>query len=77
MRGSGLFIGVELVRDRASLEPAATEMKRVVESMKERGVLVGTDGHRGNVLKLRPPMVFSRANADEVVRALDAALAAC
>jgi 4-aminobutyrate aminotransferase-like enzyme len=75
VRGSGLFIGVELVRDRATLEPAADETRRVVNGMRERGVLISTDGPRGNVLKLRPPLVFGRAHADRVVATLDEVLA--
>jgi 4-aminobutyrate aminotransferase-like enzyme len=75
VRGSGFFLGVELVQDRATLAPAVVQTKRVVNAMCERGVLISTDGHRGNVLKLRPPMVFSRANADQLVQCLDAVLA--
>ena len=63
VRGSGLFLGVELVRDRASLEPAPEEAAYVVNRLRERGVLTGTDGPHHNVLKLRPPLVFSEADA--------------
>ncbi len=71
VRGSGLFLGVELVRDRASLEPAAEEAAYVVDRLRERGVLTGTDGPRHNVLKLRPPLVFSEEDADLFVETLD------
>jgi 4-aminobutyrate aminotransferase-like enzyme/Ser/Thr protein kinase RdoA (MazF antagonist) len=64
VRGSGLFLGVELVRDRTTLEPAAEEAAYVVERLRERGVLSGTDGPHHNVLKLRPPLVFSEEDAD-------------
>lgn len=77
VRGLGLFIGVELVRDRKTLEPATDEAARVIEAMKERGILISTDGPLHNVLKIKPPLVFNRANArffvetlDEVLRAL-------
>ena len=70
VRGLGLFIGVELVLDRGSLEPAATRAAYVIERMKERGVLISTDGPLHNVLKLKPPLVFSEANADEFIRNL-------
>ena len=70
VRGSGLFIGVELVRDR---EPAAVEAARVVNQMRERGILLGTDGPHHNVLKIRPPMPFSAENAEELLAALDSA----
>ena len=74
VRGSGLFIGVELVRDRETLEPAATEAFYVVERMKELGILSSTDGPLHNVLKIKPPLVFDRANADEAVATLETVL---
>jgi 4-aminobutyrate aminotransferase-like enzyme len=61
VRGSGLFLGVELVRDRV---PATHEAARIVNQMRERGILLGTDGPHHNVLKIRPPMPFSAADAD-------------
>jgi 4-aminobutyrate aminotransferase-like enzyme len=68
VRGSGLFIGVELVHDE---EPATIEAARVVNQMREHGILLGTDGPHHNVLKIRPPMPFSEENADELTTALD------
>jgi 4-aminobutyrate aminotransferase-like enzyme/Ser/Thr protein kinase RdoA (MazF antagonist) len=76
VRGAGLFAGVELVRDRATLEPAAAEARAVLNHMRDDGVLVGLEGPLGNVLKIRPPLVFSEANADRLVEALDRALLA-
>jgi 4-aminobutyrate aminotransferase-like enzyme len=64
VRGSGLFLGVELVRDRVSLEPAVDEADYVVNRLRERSVLTGTDGPHHNVLKIRPPLVFSEVDAD-------------
>ena len=75
VRGSGLFLGVELVRDRATLEPATAEAAYVVNRLRERGILTGTDGPHDNVLKLRPPLVFSETDAEEVVAAIDDILA--
>ena len=75
VRGSGLFLGVELVRDRASLEPAAEEAAYVVNRLRERGVLTGTDGPHHNVLKLRPPLVFSDEDAGLLLATLDEVLA--
>jgi 4-aminobutyrate aminotransferase-like enzyme len=75
VRGSGLFVGVELVRCRDTLEPAAEEASDVVNRLREAGVLIGADGPFHNVLKIRPPMPFSADNADELVRCLDEALA--
>jgi 4-aminobutyrate aminotransferase-like enzyme/Ser/Thr protein kinase RdoA (MazF antagonist) len=74
VRGLGLFIGIELVRDRETLEPADIEASQVVERMKERGVLLSTDGPFHNVIKIKPPLVFSKADADLLVSRLDAVL---
>jgi 4-aminobutyrate aminotransferase-like enzyme len=75
VRGSGLFLGVELVRDRTTLEPATDEAAYVVDRLRELGVLTGTDGPFHNVLKLRPPLVFSEDDADLFVQRLDEVLA--
>jgi 4-aminobutyrate aminotransferase-like enzyme len=75
VRGLGLFIGVELVRDRQTLEPADTEASAIIERMKSRGVLLSTDGPFHNVLKIKPPIVFSKADAHLVVSELDPVLA--
>jgi 4-aminobutyrate aminotransferase-like enzyme len=76
VRGSGLFIGVELVRSRETLEPATTEASDVVNSLRDAGILIGTDGPHHNVLKIRPPMPFSIADAGAVASALGSALEA-
>ncbi len=75
VRGLGLFVGVELVRDRQSLEPADSEAAFVVERMKDEGILVSTDGPLHNVIKIKPPLVFTRPNADLLVQTLDRVLA--
>jgi 4-aminobutyrate aminotransferase-like enzyme len=75
VRGSGLFVGIELVRHRETLAPAAREASDVVNRLRKHGVLVGTDGPFHNVLKIRPPMPFSDSDADDLVSALEAALA--
>jgi 4-aminobutyrate aminotransferase-like enzyme/Ser/Thr protein kinase RdoA (MazF antagonist) len=77
VRGSGLFLGVELVRDRVSLEPASTEASYVADRMREEGILLGTDGPYHNVVKIRPPMPFDEENADRLVETLDRVLAEC
>jgi 4-aminobutyrate aminotransferase-like enzyme/aminoglycoside phosphotransferase (APT) family kinase protein len=74
VRGAGLFIGVELVRDRSTLEPAAKETKAVVNRMRELGVLIGTEGPCSNVLKIRPPLVFDENHALQLADALGQAL---
>ena len=67
VRGSGLFLGVELVRDRETLEPAANEASFVVNRLRDHGILLGTDGPYHNVVKIRPPMPFDESNADFLV----------
>jgi 4-aminobutyrate aminotransferase-like enzyme len=74
VRGSGLFLGVELVRDRETLEPASDEASFVVNRMRERGILLGTDGPYHNVIKIRPPMPFEEANGDQLVEELERAV---
>ena len=79
VRGAGLFIGVELVRDRATKEPAEPETRAVLNELRRIGVLVGREGRYGNVLKIRPPIVFQSTHVKRLLSALDEALefAAC
>ncbi|MCK1297395.1 aminotransferase class III-fold pyridoxal phosphate-dependent enzyme [Bradyrhizobium sp. 24] len=72
VRGSGLFFGLELLLDR---RPAAHETKRLVNVMRENGVLINRIGPHDNILKMRPPMPFSIANAELLLSTLDNALA--
>ena len=74
VRGQGLYLGIELVRDRDSQEPAPNEALEVVEAMKDHGVIVYPTGVHDNVLKLKPPMVFSRTDADFFTATLDRVL---
>jgi 4-aminobutyrate aminotransferase-like enzyme len=69
-----LFIGVDLVRDRATREPATAEAGAVVNWMRDAGVLIGIDGPNANVLKIRPPLVFDETHAEQLTDALDGAL---
>ena len=71
VRGKGLFIAVELVRDRDTKEPADHEAAAVVEGMREAGVLLALIGEHRNTLKIRPPLVFSKEHADIALAALD------
>jgi 4-aminobutyrate aminotransferase-like enzyme/Ser/Thr protein kinase RdoA (MazF antagonist) len=71
VRGSGLATGVELVKHSSTREPAAGETRRVINLIKTCGILVGSDGKLGNVLKIRPPLVFGPEHARMVVGALD------
>lgn len=74
VRGAGLFLGVELVRDRVTREPATVHAKVVVNRLRELGVLTGTDGPHDNVIKLRPPLVLTLAEADLFLATLDRVL---
>ena len=67
VRGRGLFIGVELMRDLESLTPATEEANTVVNQMKDSGILISSDGPDHNVLKIKPPIIFTRENADTLV----------
>ena len=75
VRGSGLFLGMELVRDRETLEPATEEASFVSNRFRECGILLGTDGPFHNVIKIRPPMPFSETDADLLAAAMDEILA--
>jgi 4-aminobutyrate aminotransferase-like enzyme/Ser/Thr protein kinase RdoA (MazF antagonist) len=76
VRGRGLLIGVELVRDRGSREPVGALAEAVADGLRERGALVGTTGTHGNVLKIRPPLVFERPHAELLIDLLDEVLGA-
>ena len=71
VRGLGLYIGVELVLDRETLEPAGAQASYIANRMKDHGILISTDGPLHNVLKIKPPMVFNEDNADRLVATLD------
>ncbi|XP_017781548.1 PREDICTED: alanine--glyoxylate aminotransferase 2-like [Nicrophorus vespilloides] len=71
VRGVGLFTGIEIVKDRSTREPSKEIASYVSCRMKEEHILISTDGPDGNVLKMKPPMVFSKQNVDEVMYALN------
>ncbi|WP_439605248.1 aminotransferase class III-fold pyridoxal phosphate-dependent enzyme, partial [Shinella sp.] len=70
VRGSGLFIGVEIVADPTTKQPDATLTARIVNGLRARRILISASGPNANILKIRPPLVFSRKNADMLVDAL-------
>ncbi len=74
VRGSGLFLGIDLVLDRETREAAPSQASYVVNRLRDCGILAGTDGPHHNVIKLRPPLVFSQADADLFVKTMDAIL---
>jgi 4-aminobutyrate aminotransferase-like enzyme len=75
VRGSGLFFGAELVLDRATKAPASDAATQVINAMRQRGVLMGKLGVHQNATKIRPPMPFSKDNADLMLSTLDDVLA--
>jgi 4-aminobutyrate aminotransferase-like enzyme len=74
VRGAGLFLGVELVTDRATKTPATEATARLVNGLREKRVLISASGPAANVLKIRPPLVFTRAHADLFLTAMDEVL---
>lgn len=74
VRGSGLFFGAELVKSRATREPATAYTKRVANEMRRRGIVLNFLGIHYNTLKIRPPMPFSRAHVDLLISQLDEVL---
>jgi alanine-glyoxylate transaminase/(R)-3-amino-2-methylpropionate-pyruvate transaminase len=74
VRGLGLMLGVELVKDRATKEPAKEACAEVFERCKDLGLLIGKGGLWGNTLRIKPPMCITRADADFMLAVLDEAL---
>ncbi|MCU1240136.1 MAG: aminotransferase class III-fold pyridoxal phosphate-dependent enzyme [Candidatus Acidoferrum typicum] len=74
VRGSGLFLGIDLVRDRETREPATEQADYAVNRLRECGILAGTDGPHHNVIKLRPPLIFAEDDVDLFVSVFEAIL---
>ena len=70
VRGSGLFVGVEFITDKASKTPDSSAALRVVNALREKHVLISASGESANVLKIRPPLPFSEQNVDEFMEIL-------
>jgi 4-aminobutyrate aminotransferase-like enzyme len=71
VRGRGLFLSIDLVKDRSLKTPDPDAARQMANMMKDQGVLLSTHGRYDNTLKIRPPMVFSRDNAEQLLAALD------
>lgn len=67
IRGSGLFIGVELVRDRDTKEPAKEETLAMLDECRKRGLIIGKSGQQTNVIRIGPPLVISDENIDKAL----------
>jgi len=74
VRGAGLYIGVELVTDRLEKTPATVLAKQVVEKMKQRFVLLNTNGYDNNIIKIKPPLIIQDTDVDRLIDNLDAVL---
>jgi 4-aminobutyrate aminotransferase len=74
VRGRGLMIGLELVRDRATKEPAVAEAKAARAALRERGLLVGVGGVLGNVVRIQPPLSITTEECDRAAAAIEDAL---
>ncbi len=74
VRGSGLFLGLDLVDDPVTRAPAVNQAAYIVNRLREHRILAGTDGPHHNVIKLRPPLIFSDTDADQFVAVLKAIL---
>ena len=74
VRGMGLFIGIELIQKKGTLYPNSTDAGSIVNTMRNRGILLSVDGLDKNVIKIKPPMVFNERNASFLVENLDAVL---
>ncbi|MFM9837988.1 MAG: aminotransferase class III-fold pyridoxal phosphate-dependent enzyme, partial [Cyclobacteriaceae bacterium] len=70
VRGPGLFIGFELVKDRHAKEPATEQAAYFANRMRDKGILMSTDGPFNNVLKIKPPIVFSKMNSDFLLESI-------
>jgi alanine-glyoxylate transaminase/(R)-3-amino-2-methylpropionate-pyruvate transaminase len=74
VRGKGLMLGIELVKDRKTKEPASQEMLECMELCKDRGLLVGKGAMAGNVIRIKPPLCLNRTDAEFIVKVLDEVL---
>ncbi len=75
VRGAGLFLGIELVNNRITLIPAAKEAEAIVNLVRQAGIFLSTDGPYHNVIKFKPPLVFNKTNAQQLISILDKAFA--
>ena len=76
VRGRGLMLGVELVKDRKTKEPAAEELLKIMELAKDRGLLLGKGGMAGNVIRIKPPLCITMEEAETLIGILDESLTA-
>ena len=71
MRGRGLFIGIDIIKNSNQLKPNKQLAKKIINFMKNKGILLSTDGPYDNVIKVKPPLVFNIQNVDSVCENLE------
>ena len=76
VRGSGLFVGVDIVTDRSTLTPDGDTAAGIVNTLREERILISASGAQGNVLKVRPPLPFSSTDADRLLEGMGRAFKA-
>ena len=74
VRGAGMYIGVEMVKDRTTKEPDADRTLAIVNGLRDRRVLISATGFHSNNLKIRPPLIFNQSHADRLISELDQTL---
>lgn len=74
VRGSGFFLGIELVKNQDTLEPHTELAEDLKNQLRDNGILVGTDGPHENVIKIKPPMCFNKSNAQQLASELERCL---
>ncbi|PKM99135.1 MAG: aspartate aminotransferase family protein, partial [Elusimicrobia bacterium HGW-Elusimicrobia-2] len=71
IRGKGLMLGIELVKNRKTKEPAAAETLRMMELCKDGGLFIGKGAMAGNVIRIKPPLCINKEDADFIIKTLD------
>ncbi len=74
IRGSGLALGIDFVKNQQTKEENTELASQIVNQLKEKGILIGTDGPKENVLKIKPPLCFTKENTDELITAIEEVL---
>ena len=71
VRGRGLFLGLDIIKESNSLKPNKELAKKIINFMREKGILLSTDGPYDNVIKIKPPLIFNKENVDNVCKNLE------
>ncbi len=71
VRGRGLFLGIELIKESSQMISASEEARTAINLMRDKNILLSTDGPDNNVIKIKPPLVFNRKNADYLLDSFD------